>query len=401
MEHTIDGMDGIRWHGSWHMTKHYMHVATWHGCNTHGMHGTDGICLRAPQKECIVNAGLAAHDLNLTLVLPHVDLIGRGNEQFEPRDTKYVGPYTIRSRWGRFGHLFDKAYALSALRKARVKARVQEGIHTSVISLPAVEEISDCGNSHRPRLQGTCDPTSGDPSLMRGLFVSWRKLILERCAREQQLREGGGAQGISSSRLIFDAGMSLCWNAYKSRNAAVCTRQFSACAPVLAALRWNSLIAQLQSSVLSGIARLVSNDTAHSATPHQSTYKAPAWVAVHVRAFVCAQNKRKLSVSHVQSALRRRGFTRGILYVVSSIPAALLQQALPSFQVVSKETFLSGVRRFYPFEVCAALDYGVAVEAPMYLGEPDASSFDAFADEERNRSNRSAIQRVLGLCAKR
>ena len=34
------------------------------------------------QRECIVNAGIAAHALGLPLVLPRLDLIGRGNEQF-------------------------------------------------------------------------------------------------------------------------------------------------------------------------------------------------------------------------------------------------------------------------------------------------------------------------------
>ena len=37
------------------------------------------------QKECLINAAIAAHLLShVTLALPHLDFIGRGNEKFEP-----------------------------------------------------------------------------------------------------------------------------------------------------------------------------------------------------------------------------------------------------------------------------------------------------------------------------
>ena len=52
----------------------------------------------------------------------------------------------------------------------------------------------------------------------------------------------------------------------------------------------------------------------------------------------------------------------------------------------------------YPFEVCAAVDYGVAVGAPLYLGEPLESSFDAFASEERLRTNQSDVSAIVGSC---
>ena len=47
------------------------------------------------QRECIVNAGIAAHMLGVPLVLPRLDLIGRGNEQFAPKDAHMCTPGTV------------------------------------------------------------------------------------------------------------------------------------------------------------------------------------------------------------------------------------------------------------------------------------------------------------------
>ena len=89
-----------------------------------------------------------------------------------------------------------------------------------------------------------------------------------------------------------------------------------------------------------------------------------------------------------------------MLYLVSSIPLGHAQRALPEYDLVSKSTFLGDrVMHSYPFEVCAALDYGLAVHAPLYLGEPMESSFDAFASEERARSDRSGVVALdVGTC---
>ena len=124
-------------------------------------------------------------------------------------------------------------------------------------------------------------------------------------------------------------------------------------------------------------------------------------MAVHVRAFVCAQHggRKSPSFDHIAAALHRRGIVDGLLYLVSSVPLAVVRAALPTFTVISKQSVLGDARRDYPFEVCAAIDFGVAVAAPVYLGEPGPSSFDAFADEERRRGNRSAVHRIAGVCA--
>ena len=43
------------------------------------------------------------------------DLIGSGNEKFEPVGAQYVAPYSDRQRWGNFNHLFNASYALTTL----------------------------------------------------------------------------------------------------------------------------------------------------------------------------------------------------------------------------------------------------------------------------------------------
>ena len=55
------------------------------------------------------------------------------------------------------------------------------------------------------------------------------------------------------------------------------------------------------------------------------------------------------------------------------------------------------MRLKYPFEVLAAIDYGVAAAAPVYLGEPSSSSFDAFAAEDRRRRNLT-IETMVSAC---
>ena len=118
-----------------------------------------------------------------------------------------------------------------------------------------------------------------------------------------------------------------------------------------------------------------------------------------MRAFVCARNKREPSFDHVAGALDKLGVSRGgLLYVVSSVPVEQVQAALPQFKVIAKSTFLGrDIRRQYPFEVLAAVDYGVAVAAPLYLGEPSMSSFDAFAQGERRLRGRK-VDTVPAIC---
>ena len=66
--------------------------------------------------------------------------------------------------------------------------------------------------------------------------------------------------------------------------------------------------------------------------------------------------------------------------------------------MVGKQSFLgSAVGLSYPIEVCAALDFGLATTAPLYLGEPSMSSFDAFAQGERRLRGRK-VDTVPAIC---
>ena len=47
----------------------------------------------------------------------------------------------------------------------------------------------------------------------------------------------------------------------------------------------------------------------------------------------------------------------------------------------------AGLNKRLPFEVCAAIDYGIAVAAPVYAGMR-LSSFDVFASAERRAAGR-------------
>ena len=251
------------------------------------------------------------------------------------------------------------------------------------------------------------------PNLTNGCLVQkWRPIIHVACAERARSSNfavdiGGTTKSINSeisNTVVFSAGQSLCWNAYKSRHATECVRRYPMCGQVLRALGWSRLIARLQQRVLNGVeaarAAALNNETypvsrqyAQAAADH----KVP-WAAVHVRAFVCEQNRREPSFAHVAAALAKLGIRSGFVYVVSSVPVEQVQRALPAYTVVAKSTFLgSDVRNKFPFEALAAIDYGVAVQAPLYLGEPQASSFDAFADEER-RQRGLMVDQIASTC---
>ena len=391
------------------------------------------------QKECLVNAAIVAHFLNVSLLLPNFDLNGRGNERFEPTGAKYVKPYAERDKWGHFSHLFNVSRFVSGLtgRLAqplihRIRDVTGPGDRPHVVRLTADYLRTRCGAEGRDRevQQGTCEARRGDTSLLTGLVEEWRPVIrssfgLQFAARsssstkavvsDRGVAGGAPAEGaVTKSRplqaaqalpttmsdgrpvVIFDAGQSLCWNAYKSRHAHRCGQQFPVCQHILHSLQWNRVISRMQQRVLRGMARLV----AQNSTSSESGKALHPWTAVHVRAFVCARNGRGPKFEHVLSALHSRGIFGGVLYLVSSIPLAEVQRALqPSFTVVAKSTFLGErIQLEYPFEVLAAVDYGVAAAAPLYLGEAKLSSFDAFASEERRRLGKPDVAEIASTC---
>ena len=382
------------------------------------------------QKECLVNAGIVARALNVTLALPHFNLVGHGNEQFEPANAKYIGPYADRDRWGHFGHIFNATWLLSTLEPSlsllvRTRPAVGGG-RPYIVRLPSIANVSR-GCEGFMKWQDTCEAMPRDKRLLDMLIEDWRRVITRECSNV-----GGGTSGIANlgsngrrllditsrpssasspseppdgarnGAIVFDAGRSLCWNTYKSRHATTCVEQYPFCAKMLRALRWNRVISRLQQRVLRGIARQRANVSGVRLTDlaqgHRAGWATSGWAAVHVRAFVCARNKRDPSFAHVAPALAKLGVRSGFLYVVSSVPVELVAAALPQFTVIGKTSFLGRDARLkYPFEVLAAVDYGIAVSAPLYLGEPQMSSFDAFIEEDRQRHNRS-VDLIPGIC---
>ncbi|KAL1525496.1 hypothetical protein AB1Y20_020352 [Prymnesium parvum] len=342
------------------------------------------------QKECVVNGGIVASRLGITFALPHLDLIGTGNEKFEPQGAKYVVPYADRKRWGHFSHVFNTSRAMRLLQGhmsviPRVRAGNAEKLE--VHDLPSVESVvANC----MPRVHGTCEARPRDKMLLERLISAWRPIIVAKCGDYRQKKPLS-----QQPRVVFNAGKSLCWNAYKSRFAESCKAQYPACGVMLNALAWNRVISRLQTRVLRGVARKSTR-----VGSNRSSNRSAKWAAVHVRAFVCDRDGRSPAFDRVQESLRQHGFYHGVLYLVSSIPIMQAQLALPQYELVSKATFLGdSVVTSYPFEVCAAIDYGIAVRAPLYLGEPKESSFDAFASEERMRNNRSKVIALeTGVC---
>ena len=277
------------------------------------------------------------------------------------------------------------AFSLDVL----VRLRPVVGIgRPHIVELPSVANVTR-GCTGFMRWQDTCEARARDTRLLDMLIRRWRRVITDECDASR----AGGAP------IVFDAGRSLCWNVYKSRFATHCVEHYPFCSKMLKALRWNRVITRLQDRVLRGIARYQANATSHALQGiAQHSGAAHGWAAVHVRAFVCAWNKREPKFDHVATTLAKMGVRNGLLYVVSSVPVEQVQAALPQYRVIAKSTFLGrDVRLKYPFEVLAAVDYGVAVAAPLYLGEPMMSSFDAFAQEERRRRGKT-LDAVPSTC---
>ena len=97
---------------------------------------------------------------------------------------------------------------------------------------------------------------------------------------------------------------------------------------------------------------------------------------------------------HVRRSLRQLGHLNGLVYLVSAIPTDVVVRALPEYHVISKDTILGDTTSRYPFEVSAAIDYGVAVRAPLYLGIGLASSFDAFVAAERRATGLTPLHHL-------
>ena len=57
-----------------------------------------------------------------------------------------------------------------------------------------------------------------------------------------------------------------------------------------------------------------------------------------------------------------------LTHAARQIPKSLIAPHLPGHTLTSKEDVLPRASERFPFEVCAAVDMGIATAAPVYLG---------------------------------
>ncbi len=398
------------------------------------------------QRECILNGVLAARALGVALILPRIDLIGRGNEKFEP-----TPPPQYDARWP---ESCTKNCSYPLLFHPPSSVHLVPGIASTsrTIALPAVEAVSS-GCTGFPRFRETCAPPIGNTSLLERLLAAWRTVVRSKapaCSSNPSARRHAETPATASKRpasVVLDAGRSLCWNAFQSRDVRACAAVDRACPAILRSLLGSSAaLASLEQRVLASlvvapaalrapleasidravglaaaaavpevasptIPRGSPRGSSDSTSPRAAVSAAADssgqnWSALHLRAFNCVAASTSASTSARQqpsiqpsrggtlslkgtlpAMLERVGVPAGVVYLVSSVPVQQVREALEGtpWHAVGKEDALGDdVRRHHPFEALAALDFGISVRAPVYVGEPGGhSSFDAFVEAQR------------------
>ena len=306
------------------------------------------------QRECLINAILMARVLGLAGVLtPGIDLIGRGNEKFQPAAPQYVAPFNTSTCTGRplagceFGALFD-AHAWHTGPQTIV-FEPESAAGARVIVLPPVEQVvPNCAGGGRFR--ETCAPAPGNATLFRSLAAAWGAWLARKApsclgrARDTVAADAGAgvragnSRGLKPPSVVIDAGRSLCWNAYQSRDLSACAALDASCPHAFRSVQSSAPIRQLVRIVLDGILSY-----AHR---HQDPLSSgQGWLAIHLRAFNCVEDRGLpaahsagrpqspsgpsavassgvLSLSGVLPGLLRRSSqaSGGVVYVVSSVP---------------------------------------------------------------------------------
>ena len=107
----------------------------------------------------------------------------------------------------------------------------------------------------------------------------------------------------------------------------------------------------------------------------------------------------RASLEYTRSTIARleaeQGAPFAVLYLVSSVPVAKVQPYFPNHRLTSKDDVFPRASLRLPFEVCAAIDYGVATSAPVYVGMR-LSSFDVVAHAERKEAELLTVMRPGG-----
>ena len=94
------------------------------------------------QRECVINGIIAAAELGLTLVLPRVHPIGRGNEKYAPHDAAYEGRFAgmtldTRRKWAHWESLFNATAAQALLGRAGILQHLCRVMVVDPVPLPA------------------------------------------------------------------------------------------------------------------------------------------------------------------------------------------------------------------------------------------------------------------------
>ena len=246
-----------------------------------------------------MNAVLAARSLNISLIRPGADLIGRGNELLEPPNASYVGIYADRSNWGRFGQLWDTAHFEHSLSRLRVHVVAESPRGARLAHLPPPVH-QDCEAAHVPTFRDTCAPHAGDSRLFDRMIERWRRTVAAHGCRGPS---GASAESTPNRPTVFDVGRGICWNVYESRDVETCAAQFSGCRAAALALRSNDLIQELRREIEAGVATRL-----QSRAPGVSNR---SWAAMHVREWSCRANPTpadaRLSADALERTLRDHG----------------------------------------------------------------------------------------------
>ena len=137
------------------------------------------------QRECIINAALAAHAMGLCLVLPRTFLIFHaGQEHGRPGRRDYVAPYRDAPRGGggmwsaAFGLMFDEKIFRARLSNLSIctvsPAELGPGDHSDPVPLPRRMPSGSPGQLRRAfdRL-ATVAPSSGPARFSLGTCFQW------------------------------------------------------------------------------------------------------------------------------------------------------------------------------------------------------------------------------------
>ena len=331
------------------------------------------------QRECIINAALAAHAMGLCLVLPRTFLVFHaGQEHGRPGRRDYVAPYRDAPRGGggmwsaAFGLMFDEKIFRARLSNLSIctvsPAELGPGDHSDPVPLPRRMPSGSPGQLRRAfdRL-ATVAPSSGPARFSLGTCFQW---LITRGESEdcRLLGPGGLCRGVTEALVLPPP----------ARN--VVTLLLARLRGLTAAeerpyVRWHALHFKKF-----GCKQGVSNDAFEALI---------AEVHAHVA---------QLTPSH--NATRRHA-----LYIISEVRSAELRAAAGRRfrHAVWKEDLLPRLRDELPFEVLGQIDFatGDAISrGGTYFGEATSSS-DLPIYARRTRAGEAWAQLGHGRICKR